>query len=77
MAKEATLALKNCRQCLLFEANVQMPKLAPILATKPTDLVHINFVKMEIPGDLRKKTEDEERSRHHQSLHKICTGVRY
>ena len=48
-------ALKNCRQCLIFEAKVQMPKLTPILATKPMDLVHIDFVKMEIPGDLRKK----------------------
>ena len=55
MAKKATLALKNCRQCLIFEANVQTPKLAPILATEPMDLVHINFVKMEIPGDLWKK----------------------
>ena len=55
MAKEAALALKNCRQCLIFKAKVQMPKLAPILATEPMDLVHINFVKMEIPGDLRKK----------------------
>ena len=55
MAKETTLTLKNCRQCLIFEANMQMPKLAPILATEPMDLVHINFIKMEIPGDLRKK----------------------
>ena len=47
MAKEATLALKNCRQCLVFEANVQMPKLTPILATEPMDLVYIDFVKME------------------------------
>ena len=55
MVKESALALKNCRQCLIFEAGIQTPKLAPILATKPMDLVHINFVKMEIPGDLRKK----------------------
>ena len=49
------LALKNCRQCLVFKANVQTPKLVPILATEPMDLVHIDFVKMEIPADLRKK----------------------
>ena len=55
MAKESALALKNCRQCLIFEADIQMLKLAPILATKTMDLVHIDFVKMEIPGDLRKK----------------------
>ena len=55
MAKEAALALKNCRQCLIFETKVQTPKLAPILATEPMDLVHIDFVKMEIPGDLQKK----------------------
>ena len=55
MAKEAALALMNSRQCLVFEANMQTPKLAPILTTKPMDLVHIDFVKMEIPGDLRKK----------------------
>ena len=55
MAKEAALALKNCRQCLIFEAKVQTPKLAPILATKPMDLVHIDFIKMEILDDLWKK----------------------
>ena len=55
MAKESALALKNCRQCLIFEADIQTPKLTPILATKPMDLVHIDFIKMEIPGDLRKK----------------------
>ena len=52
MAKEAALALKNCRQCLIFKAKVQTPKLTPILATEPMDLVDINFVKMEIPCDL-------------------------
>ena len=55
MAKESALALKNCRQCLLFEAGVQTPKLTPILATEPMNLVHIDFIKMEILGDLRKK----------------------
>ena len=55
MAKESVLALKNCKQCLIFKADIQTPKLAPIIATKPMDLVHIDFVKMEIPGDLRKK----------------------
>ena len=43
MAKEAVLALKNCRQCLVFKANIQMPKLAPILTTEPMDLVHIDL----------------------------------
>ena len=55
MAKESVLALKNCKQCLIFEADVQTLILAPITATKPMDLVHIDFIKMEIPGDLRKK----------------------
>ena len=55
MARESALTLKNCRQCLVFEAAVQTPKLTPILATEPMDLVHIDFVKMEIPGDLKKK----------------------
>ena len=49
------MALKDCRRCLVFEAKIQTPKLAPILATEPMDLVHIDFVKMEIPADLRKK----------------------
>ena len=55
MAKESALAVKNCRQCLIFEADVQMLKLAPILVTKTMDLVHFDFVKMEITGNLRKK----------------------
>ena len=55
MAKESALALKNCRQCLVFQADVQTLKLAPILTNKPMDLVHIDFIKVEIPGDLGKK----------------------
>ena len=55
MVKECTLALKDCRRCIVFEAKVQTPKLAPILTTEPMDLIHIDFVKMEIPADLRKK----------------------
>ena len=55
MAKESALALKNCGQCLVFEAGAQILTLAPILATEPMDLVHIDFIKMELPGDLRKK----------------------
>ena len=55
MVKECTLSLKNCQRCLVFEAKVQIPKLAPILTTEPMDLIHIDFVKMEIPADLRKK----------------------
>ena len=49
-----TLSLLK-EQCLIFEASVQMPKLTTMLATKPMDLVYIDFVKMEIPGDLQKK----------------------
>ena len=55
MVKECTLSLKNCQRCLVFEAKVQTPKLAPILTTEPMDLIHIDFVKMEIPADLRKR----------------------
>ena len=55
MVKECTLALKDCRRCIIFEAKVQTPKLAPILTTELMDLIHIDFIKMEIPADLRKK----------------------
>ena len=57
MAKETATALKNCGQCIVFEGRVQKPHLLPILTTEPMDLVHIDFVKMEIPGDLRKQPQ--------------------
>ena len=55
MAKEATVPLKNYGQCIAFEGRVQKPHLLPILTTEPMDLMHIDFIKMEIPDDLHKK----------------------
>ena len=53
---------------------MQMSKLAPILATKPMDLVHIDCENGNTRGSM-KETKDEEHSHCLQSLHEILAGI--
>ena len=47
----------NCSRCVQFEVRLQKPRLEPIICTEPMDLVHIDFVKMEVTVGLKEKPE--------------------
>ena len=49
--------VRNCAHCIQFEGRLQKPGLEPILCTEPMDLVHIDFVKMEVTVGLKEKPE--------------------
>ena len=49
--------MRNSARCIQFEVRLQKPGLEPILCTEPMDLVHIDYVKMEVTVSLKEKPE--------------------
>ena len=48
MANASFLLIKNCDRCKQFEAKCQIPEMEPILCTQPMELVHVDYVGMEV-----------------------------
>ena len=55
MAQRMMLSICNCEKCCIFEAKPQIPPMEPILCTEPLDLVHINYVSMEVTMGVKEK----------------------
>ena len=49
------LSVCNCEKCCIFEAKPQIPPVEPILCTEPLDLVHIDYVSMEVMVGVKEK----------------------
>ena len=56
MAQTLVLAISNCGYCKQFEAKPQIPGMQPIICMEPMELVHIDYVGMEVTVATRKKT---------------------
>ena len=48
MAQALVLAVSNCGHCKQFEAKPQIPSMQPIICTEPMELVHVDYVGMEV-----------------------------
>ena len=48
MAQRMMMSIRNCPKCCIFEAKPQIPPMEPMLCTEPLDLVHIDYVSMEV-----------------------------
>ena len=48
MANALFLVIQNCGHCKQFEAKCQIPEMEPILCTQPMELVHVDYVGMEV-----------------------------
>ena len=55
MAQRMMLSIRNCEKCCIFEAKPQITPMEPILCTKPLDLVHIDYVSMEVTVGVKEK----------------------
>ena len=55
MAQRMILSIRNCEKCHIFEAKPQIPPMEPILCTEPLDLVHIDYVSMEVTMGVKEK----------------------
>ena len=41
-------AVANCDRCIQYKAKAQLPSMQPIICTDPMELVHIDYVGMEV-----------------------------
>ena len=48
MTQRMMMSVRNCPKCHIFKAKPQIPPMEPILCTEPLDLVHIDYVSMEV-----------------------------
>ena len=48
MANALFLVIQNCGRCKQYEAKCQIPQMKPILCTQPMELVHVDYVGMEV-----------------------------
>ena len=55
MAQRMMLSIRNCEKCRIFKAKPQIPPMEPILCTEPLDLVHIDYVSMEVTVGIKEK----------------------
>ena len=55
MSQALLRAVANCGRCIQYEAKGQLPPMLPIICTEPMELVHINYVGMEVTVAMDKK----------------------
>ena len=55
MAQRMMLSIHNYEKCCIFEAKPQIPPMEPILCTESLDLVHIDYVSMEVTVGIKEK----------------------
>ena len=55
MAQRMMMSVCNCPKCGIFQAKPQIPPMEPILCTEPLDLVHIDYVSMEVTVGMTEK----------------------
>ena len=48
MSQALIKAVVNCGHCIQYEAKGQLPPMQPIVCTKPMELIHIDYVGMEV-----------------------------
>ena len=55
MSQALLKAVANCGRCIQYKAKGQLPLMQPIICTEPMELVHINYVRMEVTVATDKK----------------------
>ena len=55
MSQALLKAVANCGRCIQYEAKGQLPPMQPIICTEPMELVHIDYIRMEVTVATDKK----------------------
>ena len=55
MSQALLRAIANCGRCIQYEAKGQLPPMQPIICTEPIELIHIDYVGMEVTVATDKK----------------------
>ena len=49
------MSVRNCPKCHIFEAKPQITLMEPIVCTEPLDLIHIDYISMEVTVGMKEK----------------------
>ena len=55
MSRALVMAISNYGRCKQFEAKPQIPGMQPIIYTKPMELVHVDYIGMEVTVSTQEK----------------------
>ena len=55
MSQALLKAIANCGRCIQYEAKGQLPPMQPIICTEPMELIHIDYIGMEVTVATDKK----------------------
>ena len=77
MATALCLSIQNCGSCKQFEAKCQLPEMEPIMCTQPVELVHVDYVGVEVTIAAKEKPGGEECTGGGGSLYPLCSGLRH
>ena len=55
MSQALVMAISNCRRCKEFEAKPEIPGMQPIICTEPMELVHVDYIGMEVMVSTQEK----------------------
>ena len=55
MAQRMMMNVRNCKKCRIFEAKPQILPMEPIICMEPLDLLHIDYVSMEVTVGIKGK----------------------
>ena len=77
MAWALVMAVTNCGHCKQFKAKPQILGMQPIICTEPMELVHVNYVRMEVTISTQDKLVVKKCTGHHRPLYLICSSLRY
>ena len=75
MANALSLVIQNCSRCKQFETKCQIPEMEPILCTQPMELVHVDYVGMEVTVAAQGKAAGEERTSDSGPLYPVRPGL--
>ena len=56
MSQALLRAIANCGRCIQYEAKGQLPPMQPFICTEPMELIHIDYIGMEVTVAIDKKT---------------------
>ena len=75
MVEDIEHHIKSCPHCLRFKTQPEKVELSPIIATRPLELVHIDYLTIKAPED-SKIRQRYQCSSHYKSFHPVCPSPR-
>ena len=77
MANALFLVIQNCGRCKQFEAKCQIPEMELILCTQPMELVHVDYVGMEVTVAAQEQPVVKKRTSDSGSFHLVRPSLHH